>query len=173
MTARAGTGLASLVLALLALTGCAGPSTTGDAAGGPPTSSAPSSPAPTSTAAPGLGIADSALGSIVVDGAGMTVYMFDKDTQGSGESSCAGDCLTAWPPVTTTGDAPTADGVTGELAAIPTADGARQVTVNGWPLYTYTGDAAPGDVTGQGVGGVWWVLTPAGERLADGGADGS
>lgn len=112
-------------------------------------------------------VADSTLGEIVVDADGKTLYMFDTDTQGSGESSCTGECLTNWPPLTTEGDAPAVQGVTGEVGTITTADGSQQVTLNGWPLYYFAGDAAAGDVNGQGVGGIWWVLSPAGERMAD------
>lgn len=114
-----------------------------------------------------LMIAESDLGEIVVDADGMTLYMFDTDTQGSGESSCTGECLTNWPPLTTEGEAPAVEGVTGEVGTITTADGSTQVTLNGWPLYYFAGDAAAGDVNGQGVGGIWWVLSPAGERMAE------
>lgn len=130
-------------------------------------SSESSSPAPSEeSGATALTVADSDFGEIVVAPDGKTLYMFDKDTQGSGESSCSGDCLTNWPPFTVDGDAPAVDGVTGEVGTITTAAGDTQVTLNGWPLYYFAGDAAEGDVNGQGVGGIWWVLSPAGERIA-------
>ncbi|WP_249295848.1 hypothetical protein [Agrococcus sp. Marseille-Q4369] len=56
---------------------------------------------------------------------------------------------------------------TGELGTIVGVDGATQVTLNGWPLYDFAGDSAAGDVAGQGVNDVWWVLSPAGERMAE------
>jgi predicted lipoprotein with Yx(FWY)xxD motif len=68
--------------------------------------------------------------------------------------------------VTTDSATPALDGVTGEVSTIQTADGERQITLNGWPLYYFAGDEKPGDVNGQGVNDVWWVLTPSGERLA-------
>ncbi|WP_425845626.1 COG4315 family predicted lipoprotein [Agrococcus sp. TSP3-2-1] len=114
-----------------------------------------------------LAVADSPLGEIVVDGEGMTVYMFDSDTQGAGVSTCEGQCATNWPAVTTDGDVPDAEGVMGELGTIVGVDGATQVTLNGWPLYYFAGDSAAGDVAGQGVNDVWWVLSPAGERMAE------
>jgi predicted lipoprotein with Yx(FWY)xxD motif len=95
----------------------------------------------------------------------MTVYMFDKDTQGSGESSCSGDCLVAWPPVIAESDSPAVDGVTGDVATITRDDGTVQVTLDGWPLYYWQGDKAPGDVAGQGVQDVWWVLAPDGAKI--------
>lgn len=112
-----------------------------------------------------LGVAESDLGQIVVDGEGMTVYMFDKDTQGSGASACEGDCAANWPAVTVEGDAPEVEGVTGEVGTITGVDGSTQLTLDGWPLYTFIGDEAPGDVAGQGVNEVWWVLDPAGTPI--------
>lgn len=119
----------------------------------------PSEDAP---AAGALGVADSSLGQIVVDGEGMTVYMFDKDTQGGDASACADQCATNWPAVTTDSEMPQVEGVTGEVGTITGVDGSTQVTLNGWPLYTFIGDEAAGDVNGQGVNEVWWVLTPDG-----------
>jgi predicted lipoprotein with Yx(FWY)xxD motif len=131
--------------------------------GSPQETAAPTEEEAASNAA--LTTADSDLGEIVVDGEGMTVYMFDSDTQGSGTSTCEGQCATNWPAVTTDSDEPVVEGVTGEVGTITGVDGSTQVTLNGWPLYYYAGDAAAGDTTGQGVGDVWWVLTPAGEKI--------
>lgn len=170
---RKSAAAAALLMALV-VAGCSSPSggsggsgdsgsDGGDMYGQPSTtSSAPADDA----ASTGLMVADSSLGQIIVDGKGMTLYMFDDDTQGAGESTCAGQCLTNWPPLTTTGEAPAVTGVTGEVGTITTADGSTQVTLNGWPLYYFAGDSAAGDVNGQGVGGIWWVLSPAGERMA-------
>jgi predicted lipoprotein with Yx(FWY)xxD motif len=109
--------------------------------------------------------ADSSLGEIVVDGAGMTVYMLTLDTQGAGASACEGTCATNWPAVTADSGEPALDGVTGEAGTITGVDGETQVTLNGWPLYYYAGDNDPGDTNGQGVNDVGWVLTPAGEMI--------
>ncbi|MBT2498887.1 hypothetical protein J7E25_07240 [Agromyces sp. ISL-38] len=109
---------------------------------------------------------DSDLGEIVVDADGMTVYMFDNDTQGGDSSSCEGACATNWPAVTAdSDDPPVAEGIDGEIGTIEGVDGKTQVTLNGWPLYYFAGDEAPGDINGQGVNDVWWVLTPAGEKI--------
>lgn len=140
--------------------GSSGGSGSGDGYGYGASSSQPAAPA-----ASGLGVADTSLGKIVVDGDGMTAYMFDKDTQGTKTSACTGVCLSQWPPILSDSATPEADGVTGTLATIDTPDGEHQVTLDGWPLYTYAGDAAKGDVNGQGVQGIWWVLTPAGQKI--------
>lgn len=167
------TAAVAALLMTFVVAGCSSPGGSsggsGDTGGGAYGQSSESS-APTSggdSSATTLMTADSTLGEIVTDADGKTLYMFDNDTQGSGESSCTGECLTNWPPLTTEGDAPAVKGVTGEVGTIETADGSTQVTLNGWPLYYFAGDAAAGDVNGQGVGGIWWVLSPAGERMAE------
>lgn len=163
MSSRFTVGVAAAAL-LLILSGCTG-TTGGDS--GPADTPAASEPAeaPESVDAD-LATADSSLGEIVVDGTGMTVYMFDNDTQGADASACAGQCAENWPAVTTESADPVVEGVTGEIGTITGVDGSTQVTLNGWPLYYFVGDTSAGDVTGQGVQGVWWVLTPAGERMA-------
>ena len=71
----------------------------------------------------------------------------------------------AWPPVTTTTDTPTVEGVTGPLGTIATPTGSKQVTLNGLPLYYWAQDQAPGDVTGQGIQNVWYVVAPNGDMI--------
>lgn len=112
-----------------------------------------------------LAVADSPLGRIVVNGRKMTAYYFTKDTPDSGKSACVGDCLKAWPPITTTATTPSASGVTGKVGTITLADGSKQVTVNGRPLYLFAKDTKPGDLLGQGVGSVWYVLSPDGTMV--------
>ncbi|HET9344738.1 MAG TPA: hypothetical protein VFO05_03470 [Candidatus Limnocylindrales bacterium] len=93
---------------------------------------------------------------------GMTLYYFTNDTQNAGNSVCNGDCAIAWPPYVIEGDdEPTpGDGVDGEITMITRDDGSMQVAYNGWPLYYYEPDNAPGDTTGHEVGGVWFVIAP-------------
>lgn len=145
-------------LALAALAGCSSPAST------TPTTPPAESSAP-ETAASDAAVATSSLGDIVVDGKGMAVYFFDKDTAGSGTSACTGPCADLWPAVESASTTPVVDGVTGEIATITGTDGGNQITINGHPIYTYTPDTAAGDVTGQGFGGVWWVVSPAGEEI--------
>jgi predicted lipoprotein with Yx(FWY)xxD motif len=159
-----------LAVGALVLSGCGGNDDDGGSAGATSESSASSSSSESSASSSSaesaeLATADSALGTIVVDSKGMTVYMFDKDTQGSGKSSCSGGCLEAWPPVIAEADSPAVDGVTGDVATITRDDGTVQVTLDGWPLYYWQGDKAAGDVAGQGVQDVWWVLAPDGSKI--------
>ncbi len=159
---------ASALILLLALAGCSSSTPASDAA--PAETSAvpaPDYPSGTDSAAATavLTTSDSSLGEIVVDGKGMTVYLFDSDTQGATTSACTGQCVTNWPFVTTDSDTPSVEGVTAEVGTIDTPDGGKQVTLDGWPLYYFAGDSAPGDMNGQGVGDVWWVLSPAGEKI--------
>jgi predicted lipoprotein with Yx(FWY)xxD motif len=153
----------ALAVGVLVLAGCG---SADDDRGG--TAAATSSAAETSAAEDALlATADTDLGSIVVDGEGMTVYVFDKDTPGSGASSCSGQCLVAWPPVVAESETPEVDGVTGEIGTITRDDGTLQVTLEGWPLYYWQNDQAPGETTGQGVQGVWWVVTADGTKVTE------
>ena len=164
--------LSAFALAAL-LSGCAGTSGTGTAT--PPattTTAAATTPgtasAPASTpavSAPDLKVAESTAGTIVVDGKGMSVYYYTKDIKDSGTSACTGGCLAAWPPVLAAADSPTVDGVTGTVGTIDTPDGKKQLTINGMPLYYYAKDLAPGDILGQGVGSVWYLVAPSGEMI--------
>ena len=176
MKQHLGAGLAILALAA-ALTGCGSNAGTTPSATAPATTGASSSGA--SSTAPSSGTAQSSKasaavelktgsspeGSIVVDAKGMSLYFFTKDTKDSGSSACTGSCLVQWPPLTTTSGAPTAERVTGKLGTITTPDGKKQVTLNGMPLYYFAKDTKPGDVLGQGVGGVWYLSDPSGAMV--------
>ena len=99
-----------------------------------------------------------ALGTILVDGNGRTLYLFSGDERN--QSNCAGSCAEAWPPVLSSGDASAGEGVTvGALGSVARDDGSNQVTYNGWPLYYFAGDETPGDAEGQDSGGVWFVVS--------------
>ncbi len=114
-----------------------------------------------------LATGDSELGEIVVDGEGMTVYYFSNDVPDSGESVCEGECLAAWPPVHADGEDPQVEGVDAEVGTITGTDGELQVTLDGRPVYLYAGDSAPGDVAGQGLNDVWWVVAPDGSEITE------
>jgi predicted lipoprotein with Yx(FWY)xxD motif len=138
-----------------------------------PESDAPASEAPASMAAESAGaggdatvlVATSDLGDILTDADGMTIYYFANDTEGV--SNCADECLENWPIVVVDGEPTAGEGVDAELGTIEAADGSTQLTVNGFPAYYFAGDAAAGDVNGQGVGGVWWVFGADGEPIEE------
>jgi predicted lipoprotein with Yx(FWY)xxD motif len=105
------------------------------------------------------------LGNILVDSAGMTLYLYTKDT--SGMSNCSGQCAVNWPPLLVPAGAKVqaGSGVTAALGTIQRPDGTTQVAVGGMPLYYFIKDKASGDVTGQGVGGIWFVVSPDGSMV--------
>ena len=157
--------LTASVLLTGTLAACSSDTTTSPAT---PTSAAPSVSAPAASAPAAQSAtvmtASSDLGTILVDGKGMTLYLFTKDTQGSGKSTCEGECLAAWPPLI--GEPQAGDGANQALlGSITRSDGTTQASYNGWPLYYWVKDSAPGDTTGQGVNKVWWVLDANGDAI--------
>src|SRR5688572_12741083 len=105
-------------------------------------------------------------GPILVDGEGLSLYLFTNDTKDSGESTCTGECLVEWPALATDGSPVAGAGVDGTLlSTITRDDGSLQVAYNGWPLYYFHEDAAAGDTNGQGLGGVWFLVSPEGEAI--------
>lgn len=116
-------------------------------------------------AAPTISVSQNeALGDFLVDAEGMTLYLFTKDTENV--SACYDDCATAWPPLLTDGEVTVGEGLDASLLeTTERTDGATQVTYGGWPLYYWVKDEAPGDTTGQDVGRVWYVVSPAGEAV--------
>ena len=83
-----------------------------------------------------------------------------------GAPSCYDDCAATWPPLLADGDVAVADGLdAGLFATVARNDGGEQVTVDGWPLYFFANDTAPGDTNGQGVGDRWFVVGPDGAAI--------
>ncbi|MFG2756032.1 SCO0930 family lipoprotein [Streptomyces wuyuanensis] len=112
------------------------------------------------------------LGKVLTDSEGLTLYRFDKDSVDPVTSNCNGDCAKAW-PVVAAGDVTPAPGTDASLiGSVTRADGTKQLTVGGWPMYRYAKDAKPGDANGQGVGGTWYASAPDGKKAALGGGGG-
>jgi predicted lipoprotein with Yx(FWY)xxD motif len=126
------------------------------------------SPKTSSGASATVGVANSSLGTILVDSTGRTLYLFKADVGTT--SVCTGACATAWPPLLATGTPTAGTGLTAsKLATISRPGGSHQVTYNGHPVYLYVGDKKPGRTTGQGVtafGAAWYALTPAGNEIS-------
>jgi predicted lipoprotein with Yx(FWY)xxD motif len=111
---------------------------------------------------PTLQVSSTSVGDVLTDGDGMTIYLFTQDTEGT--STCEDECLEAWPPLE--GEPEAGEGVDGSLiGTIERSDGTTQATYAGHPLYYFAEDQEPGDVAGQGVNDVWWVLDASGEPV--------
>jgi predicted lipoprotein with Yx(FWY)xxD motif len=168
--ASAAVGAAALAFAA----GCSSSSGTSAAPAPSQTSAAaPSAPAPSAAGAGVMTTTAPGLGSIIVDSTGRTIYRYDKDSNTPPTSNCTGGCLAAWPPVPAT---TTVTGIASSLiGSITGSDGSKQLTIGGWPVYYFAQDSAPGQVSGQGVGGIWWVLAPNGSEVkaAAGGSGGT
>ena len=163
--------LRALMMMRFAVAACGDDDDAADAGGAPsPAAAVAAAPAEQAMASPGMGAATvkmgkhAQLGDILVDDGGRTLYRFTND--GPNTSNCNGACAQTWPPLTVSGTAVVGEGISAGLGAIDRADGTRQVTYNGQPLYRYVADTAPGDAKGQGVGNSWWVVTPAGATAA-------
>jgi predicted lipoprotein with Yx(FWY)xxD motif len=152
---------AILAGAAVALTACGG------AASGTTAASGGSSSQP-STQAQGLHVATTSLGKVLVDANGMTVYLLTAD--GRNLSTCAAQCLSFWPAVTS------GHGKLGvPVGTTRTPDGTTTATVAGQPVYTFSQDNAAGDVNGEGVkefGGTWYAVSPTGQAVTGSGSTG-
>jgi predicted lipoprotein with Yx(FWY)xxD motif len=144
-------------------------SSSGGGATAAPTGTPTTAPTTTDTAPPtatgaAIGLASTSLGDIVVDGLGLTLYIFTPDTAGA--STCYGDCAASWPPLLA--DAAPIVGADLDATKFGTTtrtDGGTQVTFGGMPLYHFVGDKAAGDTNGQGVGGKWYVVGADGAMI--------
>ena len=166
----AAAGLGSLALLLTACGGSSGSSssstTTSTAQpGGQATSAALSNvPPPGSTV---LHVQKSGIGWVLAASNGQVVYAYDKDPKG-GAPACTGSCAQVWLPVT--GSHPVAspaDTGMGTFGTVATSNGAKQITYNGSPLYTFKGAKAL-TTSGNGVGGVWHVIKMSESNIVGG-----
>ncbi len=130
-----------------------------------PTPTPTATPTPTPTpppVTPTVFVANNmALGTVLVNAQGRTLYYFVPER--GGRVVCTGQCTNAWPPLFSASMAPTAGAaLPGQLGVVARA-GSEQITYNHWPLYTFAGDGGPDQTNGQGVfgfGGKWFVATP-------------
>ncbi|WP_148062078.1 hypothetical protein [Micromonospora aurantiaca] len=97
---------------------------------------------------------------------GFTAYRFEADENKPSKVNCLDDCLVTWPPALTDGSEVKVSGIDPSLVgAVTRADGLRQVTLLGWPLYKFVDDKAPTDILGEGVGGNWSAVKPDGKPV--------
>ena len=143
------------------------PAATASSGGSMPADTATAASAMSEGAAVNVG-SSSQYSSFLVDAKGKSLYLYTKDTPGT--STCTGTCATNWPPLLTSGTPVAGTGVDATKFGTTTrADGTTQVTYNGWPLYYYAKDQNAGDMGGQGVGNVWYLVSPTGDKVASGG----
>lgn len=108
---------------------------------------------------------DTDLGEVLTNADGLTLYAFTPDEGGT--PTCEGDCATAWPPLTVDGEELPEGLDSSQFSVVERSDGTYQLAANDWPLYTFGGDSAPGDVNGQGMGGSWYAVDASGALLRD------
>jgi len=143
------------VLGVLLLAGCRTSAAPGSAyasaAASPSGASASASPAV-------LTVRKTPAGYVLANATGHTIYWFARDHRGSPRSACTGRCLLVWLPVT--GHPVAAKGLTLDavLGTITRPDGVVQATYDGYPLYTFASDSAPGQAHGDGAAGAWHVI---------------
>jgi predicted lipoprotein with Yx(FWY)xxD motif len=151
---------AVIPLVALAVAACGG--------GGAATAATVSPPKTSTGAAATVGVANTSLGSILVDSTGRTLYLFKADV--GTRSACSGACAAAWPPLLASGKPTAGTGLTAsKLGTATRSGGGRQVTYNGHPLYLFVKDTKPGQTAGQGVtafGAAWFALTPSGSQIS-------
>jgi predicted lipoprotein with Yx(FWY)xxD motif len=100
-------------------------------------------------------------GPVIANGAGMALYVFVDDLLTSAPSACTGDCRNDWSAAIARGRVKVAAGITGHIGTVERPGEGRQLTMDGRPLYTFSGDL-PGETRGNGVGNLWWAMTPTG-----------
>lgn len=147
----------------LALTGCSG-----ESGNSSPTATSSASASATSTSTSSgqtLTTSITELGEIIVGQDGKTVYFFTKDEKDSGKSACVDTCLENWPPVIADGEPTVSEDITATVGTIDIPNGQKQVTVDGMPVYYWHEDNNPGEVKGQGVGNVWYAVSPDGTMI--------
>jgi predicted lipoprotein with Yx(FWY)xxD motif len=128
-------------------------------------SSSASSPSSAAGGAAGIKTTSTSIGTVLTNAQGFTLYWFAIDTPT--KSNCNGSCATYWPPVTGKPSAASGVSLPGKWGTITRSDGSAEATYDGHPLYTYKGDSAAGQTSGNGLnasGGLWYAVTPSGAK---------
>lgn len=145
-------------VAVLLFAACGGDEDTGTSESGSASQEEPTGPS--------ISLASTAFGDALVDGDGKSLYMFVPDQQENGTPTCYDECAEAWPALE--GEVSAGEGVDESLlGSVERKDGTQQATYNELPLYNFSGDQAEGDVNGQGLGNVWWVIDAAGSPVEE------
>ena len=157
----------SAVLGTLLLAGCRTSTVPGSAYADAGANTRPSATASATSSSSGtpasaiptvLTVRRTRLGYVLANATGFTIYWFARDHRGSARPACTGSCLLAWLPVAGHPVAATGVRLDAVLGTITRAGGLVQATYNGYPLYTFDSDNAPGQAHGNGAGGAWHVI---------------
>ena len=132
--------------------------TTTSATPPPPTSTTPAQTTPVKSFTINVSSGNATLGNYLVDANGMTLYWTTLDA--SGQSNVTGTVLANWPVFYAASVVVPSSLATSDFGSITRSDGTKQTTYKGWPLYYFIKDKNPGDASGQGIGGVWFVVSP-------------
>jgi predicted lipoprotein with Yx(FWY)xxD motif len=105
------------------------------------------------------------MGKVIENQDGHVLYRFDSDDNDPAAATCNGDCAKVWKPVLTNDGAPELKGIAeSAVSTVDREDGTKQITIAGWPVYTYVGDIKAGSWKGQNVSGKWFVIQPTGAK---------
>jgi predicted lipoprotein with Yx(FWY)xxD motif len=167
--------MATIGVAALGLAACGGGSAGGVEAGNGANSASHGPPVSATAGAPAIvGTTQiDGIGAVLADSKGFTLYHLT--TERGDEIRCLRACARMWPPLLAPGgEAPaSAAQLPGDLSTLERPDGGAQVTYDGLPLYTYSGDIAPNQANGQGVQDVWFAVGPEGVSQGTGGSGGA
>jgi len=152
-------GATALVLAGCGTTSANSPAATGTAAASTPPASTSTPSASSATVEGGTASVNGSSEQVLTNASGMTLYYFTPDSATS--VSCTGGCASTWPPLLLSSGQPNAAMTLSQPLTVLSGTNGRQVEYAGHPLYTYSGDSAPGDAHGEGIGGKWFVATPS------------
>lgn len=112
------------------------------------------------------------IGTVLDTAQGLTLY--HNTAEAGGRIVCTGSCAKVWPPVLVSGVPPQGSPVIkGAFGSMKRPDGTTQLTFDGMPLYTFSGDSSPGQANGQGLQGVWFAVTASGAKTSGSNAGGS
>jgi predicted lipoprotein with Yx(FWY)xxD motif len=162
---------AMAVVVALAATACGKSGGAGGGGGSTTTGGGPTRTAGGSANATIEAASVGSLGTVLVDSKGFTLYRLTGET--ASDIMCTGGCAQTWPPLEASGSPKAGQGATGKIGTVMRSDGITQVTYEGIPLYRYAADSEPGQANGEGVAGVWFAVTPAGESAKGGSSGGA
>jgi predicted lipoprotein with Yx(FWY)xxD motif len=162
MTSMTKYGLAGVTATALLVSAC------GSSASSPSSVATPGVTIATASVARGpseIRVGETALGEVLVDGDGRTLYLYTMDHRHR-SSTCDSDCAATWMPLIASQAPVAGSGVnTRRLSSVRRLEGTEQVTYDGWPLYRYAKDSRAGDTNGEKVGGVWFAVDPDGSAV--------